>query len=165
MRIGLIVDSTPSPVVSSIPGRLRLRLRRPARLEQLRQTLATWPEVREVRANPATGSLLLSYDAAALPQAQCVQRCEAALAALMPATQTAPTPSPATEPAPTARPRSARARAMQANRLAKRGMLASLAASLLLAATGAGRGHIWTGLFFLHALGMHLWVHRRNLIR
>ena len=153
------MTSPVSPVVSSLPGRLRLRhasLRQPARLEQLRQTLAAWPESRAIQANPATGSLLLSYDVAARPQSECEQRCEAALAALL--------PPPAT-PAALQAPRASRTQTLRANRLAKRGMLASLAASMALAAVGAKRSHIWTGVVFLHALGVHLWVYRRSLLR
>lgn len=158
------MTSPVSPVVSSLPGRLRLRhasLRQPARLEQLRQTLAAWPESRAIQANPATGSLLLSYDVAALPQSECEKRCEAALAALLP-----PPATPAT-PAVVQTPRASltRTQTLRANRLAKRGMLASLAASMALAAVGAKRAHIWTGVAFLHALGVHLWVYRRSLLR
>lgn len=150
-------------IVSSIPGRLRLRhpaLRNPARLEKLEHRLAAWPQVLELKANPATGSLLLRYDVVGLGEAECASRCEAALADLLPR----PPEKVAVVDAPPAKPRSTRARTLRANRLAKRGMLASLVASMLLAAAGAKRGHIWTGMFFLHALGVHLWVHRRTLI-
>lgn len=148
-------------IVSAIPGRLRLRhpaLRRPGRLAALQQTLAAWPEVLELQASPATGSLLLRYDALALDEALCARRCEAAVAELLPGRA---------DPAPEARQarNTTRASALRANRLAKRGMLASLAVSLLLAATGVKRLHVWTGLVFLHALGAHLWVHRRHLLR
>lgn len=153
-----------SPVVSSTPGRLRLRhpaLRHPARLQALERRLALWPEVRTLQANPATGSLVVHYDALALAQDACAQRCEAAVAGLL--------PLPAVEPrqgrAIPVMARAARTRAKRTNRLAKAGMLASLAASLLLAAAGLKRLHIWTGLLFLHALGAHLWVHRRHLLK
>jgi hypothetical protein len=142
---------------------LRLRhatLRNPLRLRQLQQTLGQWPQIQVMTPNARTGSLLLIYDALALPEAECVQRCEAALAALQPGTGGAPL----TLPRP-ARPRGAGGRAKRANRLAKHGMLASLTASLALAALGVKRAHVWTGIAFLHALGVHLWVHRRNLLR
>lgn len=170
-------------VASSLPGRIRLRhaaLRNPDRLARLRQSIADWPQVRTVATNEKAGSLLVSYDAVALQENDCARRCAAALAELLPAPARAtPIKSKAAAieakapPVITgARPRAAvpsqtrsGAPRVRANRLAKRAMLATLAASLLLAALGAKRWHIWTGIAFLHALGVHLWVHRRNLVR
>lgn len=170
-------------VASSLRGRIRLRhaaLRNPDRLARLRQIIADWPQVREVTANEKAGSLLVRYDAIALQENDCARRCEAALAELLPARTEVP-PAPArlapvvAEAVPAARstwpraaaPAAARSGAprVRANRLAKRAMLATLAASLLLAALGAKRWHIWAGIAFMHALGVHLWVHRRNLFR
>lgn len=54
---------------------------------------------------------------------------------------------------------------VRVNRVARRGMLVSLAASMVLAALGRKRWHTVTGLVFLKFLAMHLWVHRRHLIR
>ena len=142
-------------VSSSIPGRIRLRhaaLRNPDRLARIERSIGAWPQVRAVSTNAKAGSLLVTYDAAALDANDCAKRCEAAVAELLPG-QAAP-----------ASPRHGSPR-VRANRLAKRAMLASLAASMLLAAVGAKRWHIGTGVFFLHALGVHLWVHRRHLIR
>lgn len=170
-------------VASSLPGRIRLRhaaLRNPDRLARLRQTIAHWPQVRVVSANEKAGSLLVSYDAVALPENDCARRCEAALAELLPArtevprvpAKLAPVVTEAVTASRSTRPRAAAPAAsrsgaprVRANRLAKRAMLATLAASLLLAALGAKRWHIWTGIAFMHALGVHLWVHRRNLVR
>lgn len=152
-------------VASSIPGRIRLRhaaLRNPDRLARLQRTIADWPQVRAVTANETAGSLLVRYDAGALDDNDCARRCAAALAELLPERAgQAPTVA-VSVPATRARGGAPRVRA---NRAAKRAMLASLAASMLLAAFGAKRWHIWTGLVFLHALGVHLWVHRRNLLR
>lgn len=160
-------DSSVHCIASSIPGRLRLRhtlLRDPARLARLGEDIGRWPQVSEVNANARTGSLLVRYDAAALREAECARRCAEAVAGLLPAPL-----ADAESPAPTATAARASRRAgtsrVRANRLAKGGMLASLAASMVLAAMGAKRLHIWTGVFFLHALGVHLWVHRRNLLR
>lgn len=155
-------------IASSIPGRLRLRhplLRDAARLARLSGDIRRWPQVGEVTANTRAGSLLVRYDAAALPESECRRRCTAAVAALL------PEPAAATRPPPGAADRIHRSgrhtggKRVRANRMAKAGMLLSLAASLGLAAMGARRLHVWTGLFFLHALGVHLWVHRRNLLR
>lgn len=149
-------------IASSTPGRLRLRhaaLRNPERLDLLTRTIAGWSPVREVAANARTGSLLVNYETSAMEEADFARRCEAALLALLPMKETAVAVA-----APKRATRSGATR-VRANRLAKRGMLASLAVSMLLAAIGAKRWHIGTGAFFLHALGVHLWAHRRHLFR
>jgi len=155
-------------IASSIPGRLRLRhalLRDPARLARLVEDFRQWPQVGEVSANVRTGSLLVRYDAAALGESECARRCAAAVTGLLPAPpRDAAPPIPAATLAARAGRRAGSPR-VRANRLAKAGMLAGLAASMVVASMGAKRLHIWTGVFFLHALGVHLWVHRRNLLR
>lgn|SRR5581483_1964319 len=53
-------------VAHHIPGRVRLKVRRAkgdaATLERIRAAIAALPEVQDVSANPATGSLLVTYD-------------------------------------------------------------------------------------------------------
>jgi len=149
-------------IVSSIPGRLRLHhaaLRNPQRLARLAAVIGAWPQVQFVIPNARAGSLRVLYDATALQEADCNRRCETALQQLLPAG----TPR---EPDRVAQ-RKARSRAqpLNPNRLAKRGMLASLVLSMLLAATGAKKWHALTGVFFLHALGVHLWTHRRQILK
>lgn len=152
-----------SLIASSLTGRIRLRaaaLREPARLERLRAMAMQWRGVREVCVNPKAGSLLIHYDPARLDRARFDARAEALVAQML-GTDTAPAASSAlAEP----RPSHGSAR-IRANRHAKRGMLASLAASLLLAGMGRSRWHALTGVFFLHTLAVHLWVHRRHLLR
>lgn len=144
-------------VVSSIDGRLRVRsprLRDPATLEKMRRTVVAWQAVRDVEVNVRTGSLLASYDAKRCGRSDFEARMEVALGKL---------PGAATEKKSiSAFSGSARVRA---NRWAKRGMLASLGVSLALAAWGSKRWHVLSGVAFLHALGVHLWVHRRHLTR
>lgn len=150
-------------IASSIPGRLRLRhavLRNPAQLARLAEDIGHWPQVGAVSINARTGSLLVHYDALALPESACRQRAIDAVAALAP-----PAGAPPAQPAVTARYGTRGQSVRRANRLAKLGMLAGLSLSMLLAALGAKHLHAWAGLFFLHALGVHLWVHRRNLLR
>lgn len=63
-----------------------------------------------------------------------------------------------------ARPRAGRFR-KQLNRVSKGGMLLSLGTSLGLAATGAKRGHIYSGGAFVALLAGHLWTHRKHLLK
>ena len=150
-------------IASSIPGRLRLRhpaLRDHGRLARLGALVNTWPGIGGVTTNPAAGSLVATYDPTVLSEPESRRRAEAAVAALVPAAK--PRPAKAAVTGPARRPRMTPARA---NRIAKPVMLASLAVSLALAAAGAKRAHILTGIGFLHALGVHLWVQRRNLLK
>jgi hypothetical protein len=148
-------------IASSAPGRIRLRhaaLRNPVRLARLAEAIGRWAHVHAISPNAPTGSLLVHYDALALEESECVRRCEDAVQALAPAASQAVA-------APAGRTRHRGSPRVRANRVAKRGMLVSLATSLLLAALGAKRGHIGAGIVFLHALGVHLWVHRHHLLR
>lgn len=143
-------------VASSLPGRLRLRgttLRDTAQSARLRARVAGWQHVSSVEANPRTGSLLVHYAAARLDPARFAARILHAAGQDSPVLQKA-----------AAEPRAGSPRG-RANRLAKRGMLLSLTASLLLAGAGFKRWHALTGVLFLHALAVHLWVHRRHVLR
>ncbi len=151
-------------IVSSIPGRLRLRgdaLHDPVLLRQLSDRVAHWRHVAAVEGNPRTGSLLVHYDAARLDRACCEQRALAAAANVLGTTHVKVSAGETAQPAP----RHGAPSRVKANRWAKRGMLASLATSLLLAAVGSKRWHALTGVLFLHALAVHLWVHRRHILR
>lgn len=139
-------------VVAAIPGRIRVRDRLLAqgdRLERLREAAATRPGVTAVRTNPGSGSLVVHYDAARVaPEAMekwLENRVDRELHRPL--------------------PRSGRSRRMAINRAAKATMLASLAATLALAATGNKRGHTLAGLGFVSALAVHLAVHRHHLLR
>ncbi len=152
-------------IVASTPGRLRLRhpaLRQTDVLERLTAKLRAHPEVLEVEPRPQAASLVLHYDTARWSEAQSHQRVGSIAASVL------PRPNPATPGAARKSHPAAlldKKQRLVANRWAKRSMLGSLALSLLLAAQGAKRGHTLTGLLFLHALGLHLWVHRRNLLK
>lgn len=142
-------------IASSIPGRLRLRdraWRDAARLDELGASVARWRCVLAVAANPKAGSLLIHYDATKLERTDFETRVLAAAAK----TRAVGGGHPPRRPGP---------RSARANRWSKQGMLASLAVSLLLAAGGAKRWHALTGIVFLHALAVHLWVHRRRLVQ
>lgn len=139
-------------IVSSLPGRIRLRdnaLKHPARARRLADALGALPAVASAEANPATGSLLLRFDPAQCPVESLEARVEALLEAEL----------------QSARPRLPPSTRVRINRAAKYGMLASLGASLALAAAGNKRWHAATGLVFVACLGVHLGVHRRHLLR
>jgi hypothetical protein len=103
--------------------------------------------------HPKSGSLLLFYDPARLPQLVV----EAAVRRLL-----APAAAPE-ENAPPARQRHYTRASLTLNRYAKYGMLAGLGASLVYAASGSTRAHVWTGALFVACLGAHLAVHRHRL--
>lgn len=150
-------------IVSSIPGRLRLRVAAPgapAALDRLRSQIEQWEAVGSVAINPRTGSLLVHYDATRLTAAGLEDRVCSAAATL--ARAAAKVGSGGTALPPRTHGGTPRVRA---NRWAKRGMLASLALSLVLAVLGNKRGHWLVGALFLHALAVHLWAHRRHLFR
>jgi hypothetical protein len=151
-------------IASSVPGRMRLRgapLHDPSVLDHLSGRIASWRHVAAVEANPRSGSLLVRYDAARLDRACCEQRALAAAANVLGTTHVKVGAGETAQPAP----RHGAPSRVKANRWAKRGMLASLATSLLLAAVGSKRWHALTGVLFLHALAVHLWVHRRHILR
>lgn len=152
-------------IVASTPGRLRLRhaaLRQPDTLERLAAKLRAHPEVTLVEPKPQAASLVLYYDTAQWSEAQSHQRVGTIAASVLPR----PAGTQGTAPASKMRPaRTDKDQRLKANRWAKRTMLGSLAVSMALALQGAKRGHALTGLVFLHALGLHLWVHRRNILK
>lgn len=154
-----------SLIASSIPGRLRLRnhaLRDPTRLAALRAGIMRWRNVAAVEANPKAGSLLIRYDARMLTRECCEARALAIVEKSLGKAHASKVG--AGETVPQSRHRDGTSR-VRANRWAKRGMLSSLAVSLLLAAAGTKRWHALTGVLFLHALAAHLWVHRRHILR
>lgn len=139
-------------IASSLPGRIRVRdpqLRLADRLERLRSTLAASEGVISAEANPVVGSLLLHYDAAKVAPEIMEVLVDAAVDAEL------ATPRHAYPPSTRVR----------INRVAKHGMLGSLALSLVLAAAGQKRWHVISGGLFVAFLGLHLAVHRRRLLR
>lgn len=152
-------------IVASTPGRLRLRhtaLRQHDMLERLAAKLRAHPEVTQVETKPQAASLVLYYDTAQWSEAQSHQRVGTIAASVLPRAAAAKPPA---SPPQNRSARTGKDQRLQANRWAKRTMLGSLAVSMALALQGAKRGHAMTGLVFLHALGLHLWVHRRNILK
>lgn len=142
-----------SRVVSSLPGRIRIRdkaLRSRARLAQVEAELKRVEGVVVVEPNAAAGSIVLHY----APDRTDPVRLESDIDALIDKALALPQ-----------RPAGTRSLRMQVNRYAKIGMMGSLATSLALAATGSKRWHAVTGGMFVACLGVHLGVHRRHLLR
>lgn len=141
-------------IVSSLPGRIRLRdpaLRQADRLARLSAVLQALAGVQAVEGNVKAGSLVLRYEAAGAD----VDAMEAAVESAADAEFARPRPGLNLQPSTRVR----------INRYAKRGMLISLAASLALAAAGRKRWHAATGGVFVAFLAAHLLVHRRHLLR
>lgn len=137
-------------IASAIDGRIRFRsalLRDEREADRIRQKLNAMAGVSHVSANPRTGSLLVEYMPSVLDQQAIVD------ASGLPAEEPA-------EQAPV-RPRSTRQRNM---RIAKRGMLASMAAMLLFAVTDREREHVVAGVAFLAFNAYHQYMYRRRLL-
>ncbi len=142
---------------SHIPGRLRLRSpdpRRPRRNAAACEAMRSWEGVRSVDPNPATGSILLHYDAARLDKAAV----EARIMALF-----------AEDPAPPAGETDAPAEAesglslWRLNRVAKLGMMGGLAGSMAALAVGK-KMHAALGAVHVAFLLIHMANHRKRLL-
>jgi hypothetical protein len=144
-------------IVSAVPGRLRVRdprLSDRAVAQHVIDSAARKLPVLEARANPAACSVILRYDAQAIPLPEMRQRTEEVLAACL-SSQNGDNP-------PKKRRRSAR---MRFNRYAKIGALSSLTVSLASAYAGSRRLHVVTGWIFVACLCAHLAVFQRALLR
>lgn len=152
----------PSVIVASIPGRLRLRdgrLRDGPRCRALEGRLNAVAGVVTVGVSPATGSVLVHYDPAACPWESFERLAVEAFEAVCPGGET----MPAATPLRSGPYRWQRERRW--NRAAKWGMLASFPVSLALAAAGSKKLHAASGGVFSALLLVHLYVHRRHLIK
>lgn len=187
------IHSVHNVIAASIAGRVRLRheaLRRPQLLHELATKISACAPVTQVQPKMQAASLVVHYDPAQWSVAQSHQHLTAVLLEMVPHVPTPQQAQPeqqeqhipeaamaAVEPTADAHhphhlhhsrhhTRSKhKHRVRRMNRWAKRAMLGTLAVSMLLALQGAKRGHALTGVLFLHALGLHLWVHRRNLLK
>lgn len=170
-------------------------LRAPRTNERLQTVIAKFDGVRSVEGRTRSGSVVLLYDTTTTDRSSMEARVEAAAAAELSPRDDAPgRPAPPavarntaarnvsgsrTGPlaagSPTPRgsvsgdrrgpPFSRRAILRRLNGYAKVGMMASLGASLALAAAGNKRLHIATGSVYLALLGIHMAAHRRQLLK
>ncbi|EIC30070.1 hypothetical protein Metal_2334 [Methylomicrobium album BG8] len=141
-----------SRIVSSLPGRIRVRdnrLRHQARLDILEVELGKIAGITELQANARAGSVVVNFDPGQVDMAFLESQVDAVVDKAL--------------DAPLAK--SKRPMKMRVNRYAKVGMLGSLATSLALAATGQKRGHAVAGGLFVACLGVHLTTHRKSLLR
>lgn len=162
-------------IASSVPGRLRVRHRAlcgDPRLDALRAAVARWRGVVGAETNPRAGSLLIRYHTTQLTLTACERRVVAAVEKLLVTHVRANvrenlkkhTKVGAGETAAQRHHHGGTLR-VRVNRWAKRSMLASLGGSLALAVAGSKRWHALSGGLFLTALALHLWVHRRHILR
>lgn len=150
-------------ITSFVDGRVRLRhgaLKKAPLAEHVQRMLAAIPGIRLVNINVRTGSLLAEYDAEVLDK-------EHLLALLRQWEHMAGwaenNDSSASSPPKTWGLRKGLCRKMTVRRAVNGGMLATLAASALMGATGQTRGHILAGGAFIALSMIHLWNVRKAL--
>lgn len=143
-----------SRIVSSIPGRIRLRdkrLRDQAKLNELTKELSQIAVITSLQGNPRTGSLLLRFDRNAIVLSTIEANIDSTVDQII---GKAPQPLLSKK---------------NFNRYNKMAMLGSLGASLIaLSMTGRKRRIRWhklTGYLFIANLGTHLFFYRKALRR
>lgn len=139
-------------VISTLPSRIRVRdkaLRNPEVCARVEAKLRQIEGLSVMQSNPNVGSIVLHFAAGSIDPLKLEREIDVIIDAAI------------------ATPRLSRSRPLrkQVNRIAKLGMIGSLSASLILAASGQKRWHVVTGAAFVACLGVHLGVHRRNLLR
>lgn len=143
-----------SRIVSSLPGRIRVRdkrLRNQARLAELRRQLVKITAITAVQADARTGSVVVNFDPAAIEIAELEARLDSAVDRVL-ADQL--TPPPITK--------------KQLNRYNKIAMVGSLAASLALTAARRKRWRRWhalTGYLFVASVAVHMVIYSKTLFR
>ncbi|MDR0635399.1 MAG: hypothetical protein LBF91_10540 [Azoarcus sp.] len=143
-----------SLIVSSIPGRIRIRhkaLADASHSGRVRAACLALDGVARVDANIAAASLTVYYDAAAI-SAGTMENAIDGIAAGGPGA------------ARGKRRRGERHREAALNRYAKYGMLSGLAAALVLANRRTRRAHALSGWLFVACLGAHLYYHRNRIL-
>lgn len=150
-------------IASHIPGRLRVRDRRflaDDYREEVLLGLAALDSTIVCESNPRCGSLLLHYDPARLAP----ERLAGWLAARFGAAATEPSPTAPGHGAPLAADRLRRVAGRNTNRVAKYGLLASIAV-MLLALGRSTRLHAAAGGLNMAFLALHLLHHRTKLLK
>ncbi len=141
-------------IVSSLPGRIRVRdkrLRDQTRLNELKKTLLKIAAITELHGDARTGSIVVNFDPSAIEIAALETKIDSAVDKVL--------AEPLTPPLLTKK---------RVNRYNKIAMVGSLAASLALAAARRKRWrrlHALTGYLFVANLGIHLYLYRKSLFR
>jgi hypothetical protein len=146
-------------IVSSIPGRLRLRARNlDAALPEAIATMTAWPGVGEVVHNPRAASLLIRYDPRILSQASMEAAALGALGAADEAAPAALTDIPEADAEPTNTGVQRRQWRSDINRNAKYGAMAAMTVSLLALPARRRRLHVEAGVLALVFTGVHMYI-------
>ena len=160
---------TPVSIVSSVPGRLRLKgelLRRETPRTRLERDLLALYGVTDLRPNPRAGSLVVHYDRVGCTVPEMEARIRHLIGSAVPSPAHSSKKNPSA--AGTRRRPGQRSLRMRVNRVSKLGMLTSLAASLAVTQVhprGWKYWHATTGWLVVACLGVHLLVYRRHLLR
>jgi hypothetical protein len=143
-----------SRIVSSLPGRIRIRdkrLRDQSRLNELKKELSKIAAITELQGNARTGSVVVNFDATVIEIAALESKIEYAVDKVLAETLTAPLLTK-----------------KQLNRYNKIAMVGTLTASLALGMARQKRLRRWhalTGYLFVANLGVHLYLYRKTLFR
>lgn len=142
-----------SRIVSSLPGRVRVRdkrLRHKSRLAELKTELSKIAAITALRDDIRTGSIVVNFDADAIDIADLETLLDSAVDQVL----TEPMAPPITK--------------KQLNRYNKIAMMGSLAASLALTAARRKRWRRWhalTGYLFVASVAVHMVIYRKTLFR
>jgi hypothetical protein len=143
-----------SRIVSSLPGRIRIRdkrLRDQTRLNQLKKELLKITAIVELQSNPRTGSVVVNFDPGVIEITALETQLDLAVDKVLAEALTPPLLTKKT-----------------INRYNKIAMVGSLAASLAFSAARQKRWRRWhalTGYLFVANLGVHLYLYRKSLFR
>ena len=141
-------------IVSSLPGRIRIRdkrLRDQTRLNSLKKELEKITAISELQSNARTGSVLINFDPDVIEITDLETKIDAAVDKIL--------AEPLTPPLLTKK---------NINRYNKIAMMGSLTASLAFAVARQKRWRHWhrlTGYLFVANLGLHLYLYRKSLFR
>ena len=139
-------------IVSSLPGRIRIRdkrLRDQARLNELKKELLKIAAITELKSDARTGSGVVNFDSNLIEIAALEAKLDLAVDKVL------------AEPVQLLTKK-------QLNRYDKIAMVGSLAASLAFGVARQKRFRRWhalTGYFFVANLGVHLYLYRKTLFR
>lgn len=141
-------------IVSSLPGRIRIRdkrLRDQARLNELRKELLKIAAITQLKGDARTGSVVVNFDPSVIEIAALETQLDSAVDKVLAESLI---PQLLTK--------------KRINRYNKIAMMGSLAASLAFATARQKRWrrwHVLTGYLFVANMGVHLYIYRKSLFR